>query len=79
MAIHPLPERIRNDPDMQSACVGGAITAEELRQMLSAAGFEQIRIATREENRNLIKNWAPGQGIENQVVSAVIEAVRPIY
>ena len=77
VAVRPLPESIRRDPDMQCACVGGAITVDELHQMLAQVGFQRIRITTREESRRLIEGWAPGQGAGNFVISATIEAVRP--
>jgi arsenite methyltransferase len=78
VALHPLPAEMRNDSDLQCACIGGAAPVEELKRMLQKAGFEQIRIDLRGESRELIKTWAPGQHAEDFVVSAFIEAVRPI-
>ncbi len=42
VAETPLPEAARNDPEIWSACVSGAITAEEYRGALAAAGFGEI-------------------------------------
>lgn len=78
VALRPLPEDMRNDPELQCACIGGALPAEALERLLQAAGFEQIRIALREESRDLIKTWAPEKQPERYVVSAFIEAVKPI-
>ncbi len=78
VALRPLPAEMRSDPDLQCACIGGAAREEELRRLLQAAGFEAIRIDLRKESRELIKTWAPGQKAEDFVVSALIEAVKPV-
>ena len=77
VAVRPMPDVIRNDQDLQCACIGGAATVEDLRHMLQSAGFEKIRIGLREESRELIKTWAPGHKAEDYVISAFIEAVKP--
>jgi arsenite methyltransferase len=77
VAVRPMPDVIRNDQDLQCACIGGAATVEDLRRMLQGAGFEKIRIGLREESRELIKTWAPGHKAEDYVISAFIEAVKP--
>ena len=77
VAVRPIPEDIRNDEALQCACIGGAASVEDLQHMLRSAGFEAIRIRLREESRDLIKTWAPGQKAEDYVVSADIEAVKP--
>jgi len=76
VAIAQLPPEYKKDPSLYCGCITGAITITELEQILSEAGFQQIRITPQEESRELIKEWAPGQGIENYVISATIEAVR---
>lgn len=78
VAVRPMPDAIRNDQDLQCACIGGAAPVEDLRQMLQGAGFEKIRISLRQESRELIKTWAPGHKVEDYVVSAFIEAVKPV-
>jgi hypothetical protein len=45
--------------------------------MLEEAGFERIHITPREESRRIVKEWLPDSGVEDYVVSAMIEAVRP--
>lgn len=71
-----LPESVRNDPLMHSACVGGASTVSELEQLLQSAGFTDIRIQPKDESKEFIKDWVPGSGVENYVLSATIEAVK---
>jgi hypothetical protein len=45
--------------------------------MLASAGFMDIRLKPRDESRSFIRDWAPGSRIEDYVVSATIEAVKP--
>ena len=63
---------------MHAGCVGGAATIGELEEILRACGFEQIRIRPKDESREFIRDWAPGRRIEDYVVSATIEAIRPV-
>ena len=74
VASTDLPERLRHDPGLYSACVSGASTIDELKTLLSEAGFSHIRIQPKDESRDFIKDWAPGSGVEDYVISAVIEA-----
>lgn len=69
-----LPETLRHDPYLHSACVSGASTIDELQSVLAGAGFSDIRIQPKDESREFIKDWAPGSGVEDYVVAAVIEA-----
>jgi len=77
VAVRPMPDAIRNDQELQCACIGGAVTVEDLRHMLLDAGFEKIHIGLREESRELIKTWATEHRAEDYVISAFIEAVKP--
>jgi len=40
-------------------------------------GFTSISIKPKDESKQFIRNWAPGTKIEDFVVSATIEAVKP--
>ncbi|MBI4443215.1 MAG: arsenite methyltransferase [Acidobacteria bacterium] len=77
VATAPMPEKILNDIALRVGCVSGASTVREIEEMLHAVGFEQIRIETKPESRAVIREWAPGLGLENFVASATIEAVKP--
>ena len=72
-----LPDEMKNDPYLRSACVAGASRVEELESLLAASGFRDIRIRPRDESREFIRDWAPGRRVEDYVVSATIEAVKP--
>ncbi|MHC4914378.1 MAG: arsenite methyltransferase [Planctomycetota bacterium] len=75
VATGPLPKEIRESVEMHVGCVAGAVTAEELESALLEAGFEKVSVVPREGSREVIAGWIPG--LENHVVSATIEAVRP--
>jgi len=46
--------------------------------MLTAAGFINIEIRIKEESREVIKQWMPGSGAEDFVVSAEVTADKPV-
>ena len=77
VATASLPEEMRNDLALHAGCVGGAATIGELEEMLQTAGFQQIRIQAKDQSREFIREWAPGRRVEDYVVSATIEAVKP--
>jgi hypothetical protein len=47
---------------------------EELRSMLEKAGFTNIVIRDKEKSDDIIKSWNFGEGVENMVFSAYIQA-----
>ncbi|VAW52808.1 Arsenite methyltransferase [hydrothermal vent metagenome] len=71
-----LPNDIKNDNQLYSACVSGASSIDSLEKMMQLAGFKQIIIEPRDESRDFIKDWAPGSKIEDYVISANIQAVK---
>jgi SAM-dependent methyltransferase len=77
VATIELPDEMRNDPLLVSGCMGGAALVGEVEAMMRAAGFVDVRVAPKDESREFIRDWAPGRGVEDYVVSAHIEAVKP--
>ncbi len=77
VASAEMPEDMKNDPILHAGCMAGAEQVDDLKAMMSEAGFEDIRIAPKDESRDFIKDWAPGRGVEDYVLSATIEAVKP--
>jgi hypothetical protein len=63
---------------LHSACVAGASRIEELKGFLKEAGFENIAIEPKDESREFIREWVPGSNVEDYVLSATIEATKPI-
>jgi SAM-dependent methyltransferase len=76
IADAPLPESVRNDLALHAACISGASDREEVIDMLQKSGFTGIRVTPKGASKSFIKDWAPGSGAENYVVSAEIQAVR---
>lgn len=74
----PLPGRLLDDPGLLCSCVTGAAAVEDVEHWLGQAGFVDVRVEVRPESREAIKDWAPGTGIEEFVVSAVITGRKPV-
>ena len=77
VASTEIPRQIRDDLKLYSGCMAGASGVDELEQILADSGFSDIRIKPKDESKTFIKDWAPGRGVEDYVVSATIEAVKP--
>ena len=77
VALQPLPEWLIADFAAYTGCVAGAASISELKTMLTAAGFEQIRIETKESSREFINDWLPGKRAGDYVASANITAIKP--
>jgi SAM-dependent methyltransferase len=77
VATGSLPPALQEDVAALTGCAAGAVTPDRVRQLLEAAGFVDLRIDLHEESRAFIRDWMPGSGIEEFVVSASIEAVKP--
>ncbi|MCJ7735321.1 MAG: arsenite methyltransferase [Anaerolineales bacterium] len=71
-----MPAEIREDLNLHSACVSGALLVEDLNQILVEAGYKNIQINPKDESREFIKKWTPGIPIEDFVLSATIEATK---
>jgi SAM-dependent methyltransferase len=77
IAIAPLPEELRNDPELYCLCIAGTVLIDELKDMLKKAGFQNIHITPIYESQEIIRKWAPMKDIEDYVVSATIKAIKP--
>lgn len=77
VATVPLPEEVRTNLALVSACVGGAATIVDTEKMLKETGFQDIKITPKDESRELIRAWAPSQNAGDYIVSAYIEAIKP--
>jgi SAM-dependent methyltransferase len=77
VAIGDIPTAIAADPAAYSGCVAGAASVSELKRVIAAAGFAEVRIAVQVQSRTVIEEWRPGSGAEQFVASALIEAVKP--
>ena len=77
VATAPLPEDVRNNVELYVGCTAGAATVDEIESMLAGAGFADVQVTLNERSREVIREWLPESGLEDYVVSATIEAVRP--
>jgi SAM-dependent methyltransferase len=77
VATAPLPDDIKADWAAYTGCMSGASQITELEHMLQASGFKDIKIAPKDSSRSFIREWLPGRKIEDYLVSATIEAVKP--
>ncbi len=77
VAYKPLPPEMANHNELYCNCISGAITIQELKNILAAVGFTEILIEPQENSRIFVKDWVPNSDAENYVVSAKIKAVNP--
>lgn len=77
VATAVLPPELKADPQLYAGCMAGASLISELESQLQAAGFEAIHISPKDESMEFIRDWAPGRGMEDYVVSAMIQARKP--
>lgn len=71
------PDDIQNDLTLIGGCLAGAASVGEVETMLREAGFADVRVRSEDESREFIREWAPGTEIQDYIVSATIEAVKP--
>lgn len=77
VATTELPPALRADADLIAGCIGNAALLDDLQRWIEAAGFCDVVIAPKDESRDFIRDWAPGRGVEDYVVSATIEGTKP--
>jgi arsenite methyltransferase len=79
LATAPLPDDIKNNLALLSACIGGAATIDETEEMLKAAGFKDVRVISNDKSREIIREWDPEKTRKaaDYIVSAYIEARKP--
>lgn len=77
VATAELPEKLKSDMALFTGCMSGASSVTEIEIMLKDAGFEDIAIKPKDESREFIRNWVPESKIEDYVISATIEAIKP--
>ena len=78
VATAVLPDDVKTDMALFTGCISGASSIEEIENMLKIAGFDAIEIQPKDDSREFIREWSPNSNIEDYVVSATIEAVKPM-
>lgn len=77
VATRPVPMELKAKLDLIGACIGGATLVDELRRLLTSAGFSRIDIAPKEGSRAYISQWTEDASIADFIVSALITAYKP--
>ncbi len=77
LAAAALPEDVKNDLSLFSACISGAATVEKTTALLEEAGFENIKIDVREESKKRIDEFLPCLNAGDYIIAAYIEAEKP--
>ncbi|KTG07691.1 arsenite S-adenosylmethyltransferase [Haloprofundus marisrubri] len=74
----PIPKNVQRDPESMAACIGGASTIDDLRAMLSEAGFVDVEIKPKEESGEFIREWDDSIDLNDYIVSAAISGEKPV-
>jgi SAM-dependent methyltransferase len=74
VAIAPIPPELRTQAAALAGCIAGAAPIDEVRAMLTAAGFTAIDVRISPTSAEVVSSWLPG--IERFVASATIEATK---
>lgn len=77
VALDELPETVKSNLDAYCGCIAGAVSPEDIEQILRDVGFTHIQVNVKTESREFIRDWMPGSGAENHVASADIRAEKP--
>ncbi|MBI2516604.1 MAG: arsenite methyltransferase [Opitutae bacterium] len=76
VATRSLPEAMRAKLPLIGACIGGAILVDEMKALLTAAGFTRVEIRLKEGSRQFIGQWGDDPTIADYLVSANITAYK---
>jgi len=72
-----MPREIKDNPEAYTGCVAGAMLSDEVKDILSDLGFQEINIKSKEQSEEIIHGWDIGRNVEKVVFSAYIQAVKP--
>jgi len=77
VAAAPLPESIKEDLNLYVRCISGAVFVDNLRDMLSEAGFHGITMQFQDNDQELACDCSKGTNLEGIVTSAMVTAFKP--
>ncbi len=75
VAIKPLPESMRADPNAHCSCLSGAAAASDIERMLRDAGFADVTVDIIAESSDIIAGWGE-TCYQDFVRSALITGVK---
>ena len=76
IATAKLPDGMKQDLALVAGCIGGAEYIETIREMLTKAGFTDIKMTPADNSTAIVQSWAPGSRIEDYIASYIIEATK---
>lgn len=71
-----LPEEIKKDPNIYGTWVGGAVSQEEIKELLENIGFRNIEIILNEVTDEYARKWGHGLDIKEYIGSGDILAYK---
>ena len=74
VAIAPLPEDLKGDVAAYTGCISGAASVQEVKEWLSAAGFERVDVHIKRKSSEFIRSDASIGKLDDYVASADITA-----
>lgn len=77
VAIAEIPPAVRENPELYSGCVAGAVTREEYERMLLDAGFTDVRVELGDRASGLVSEWSSEIRVEDYAAAASITARKP--
>ncbi len=77
VATQPLPADLREPLPLIGACIGGASLVDDLKAMLTAAGFTRVDLELKGASKKFIAQWGEDPRVADFLVSAIITAWKP--
>jgi arsenite methyltransferase len=71
VSTHAIPKEVAENVEALTGCIAGAAPVDEIRAMLSEAGFDGIKVEARRDSAAIIAQCLPGA--ETFLASALIE------
>lgn len=71
-----LSDELKNDPNIHGTWVGGAISLEEIKEILNKAGFKDISIEVNEVSDEYARKWGYGLEIKHYIGNGDILAYK---
>jgi arsenite methyltransferase len=77
VAREELPDELKRNLALHSGCLAGATVQDELVEILTEAGFTDIKIRAKGNSDEVITSWESKRGFESKVFAAEVTATKP--
>ncbi len=74
VAIAPIPSELQTQAAALAGCISGAAHVDDVKRMLTAAGFKSIEVTIAPRSAEIVSSWL--EGADRFIASATIEARR---